>query len=500
MTGGSSHDEGSLRTMPTRKESDFSERPGLLNNDELCYLSAVELASRIRGKELSPVEVTEAVLERIDKVNPALNAICTSMADEARATAQRLEDALMRGQDIGPLGGVPVTVKDIVAVKDSRTTSGSKLFEETISTDDAPAIERLRAAGAVLVGRTSTPEFGWKGVTDNRVFGITRNPWNTDLTPGGSSGGASAAVAAGLGPIGIGTDGGGSIRIPAAFCGLVGHKQSFGRIPNFPATAVDSLRHTGSLTRTVADTALALNVMAGPDERDPASLPAENVDYRQEIERGIEGVRIAYSPDLGYAQVQPEVASICEQAVARFAEAGATVEYPGVRFSDPYDCWNVFFYGGIAAFMDSHFDERGDLLDEGLREVVREGRKLSAVDYVNATFRRNAFWQWMHAFFEDYDLLITPALAVLPFAVGQDNADPLPGQTPRALQWTGFTYPFNLTGQPAASVPCGWSESNLPVGLQIIGRRFDDGTVLRAARALEQLQPWADRKPEIVER
>lgn len=471
-----------------------------MNNDELCYLSAVELASRIRGKELSPVEVTEAVLDRIDEVNPALNAICTSMANEARATAKQLEDALMRGEDIGPLGGVPVTVKDIVAVKDSRTTSGSKLFEENISTDDAPAVERLRAAGAVLAGRTSTPEFGWKGVTDNRVFGITRNPWNTDLTPGGSSGGASAAVAAGLGPIGIGTDGGGSIRIPAAFCGLVGHKQSFGRVPNFPATAVDSLRHTGALTRTVADTALALNVMAGPDERDPSSLPAENVDYLKEIERGIEGVRIAYSPDLGYAQVQPEVAALCEQAVARFAEAGAIVEYPGVRFSDPYDCWNVFFYGGIAAFMDSHFDERGDLLDEGLREVVREGRKLSAVDYVNATFRRNAFWQRMHAFFEDYDLLITPALAVLPFPVGQDNADPLAGQTPRALQWTGFTYPFNLTGQPAASVPCGWSESNLPVGLQIIGRRFDDATVLRAARAMEQLQPWADRRPVVAQR
>ncbi len=464
-------------------------------HSDLCYLSAMELVAAYRTKELSPVDVTTAVLDRIERLNPELNAFCTVMADEALDAARRAETAMMQGDATGPLHGVPVSIKDNLYVKGWRTTFGSKLLENNVTTEDAPMTERLRRAGAILLGRTNSPEFGWKGVTDNRVFGTTRNPWNLDLTPGGSSGGASAAVASGLGPIGLGTDGGGSVRIPASFCGLYGHKPSFGRIPNYPATTVDTLRHTGPLTRTVADAALMLNVLAGPDDRDSNSLPTLDIDYLSELQRGIKGVRIAYSPDLGYAQVEPEVAQICAAAVRRFTEAGAIVNQIELDWDDPYDCWNVFFYGGIAASLSGKLEKQGHLLDPGLRKVAEQGIHLTAVDFVNAQMARNAFWHKVRLVYEEYDLLITPALSVPPFPVGQNDADPLPGQEPRELQWTGFSYPFNLTGQPAASVPCGWTQSNLPVGLQLIGRRFDDATVLRAARALEQIQPWADCRP-----
>jgi aspartyl-tRNA(Asn)/glutamyl-tRNA(Gln) amidotransferase subunit A len=468
-----------------------------VTSDDIHYLSAIELAAAIKSKELSPVEVTAATLARIEQLNPQLNCFCTSMADEARADAKEAEAVVMRGDELGPLHGVPVSVKDIVAVKDSRTTSGSQLLKDYVTRDDAPSIARLRKAGAILIGRTNTPEFGWKGVTDSPLFGITRNPWNTDLTPGGSSGGAAAAVAAGMGPIGIGTDGGGSVRIPAAFCGLVGMKASFGRIANFPATPVDSLRHTGPLTRTVADAALAVDIMSGPDERDPCCLPCPGINYLAELNAGIENVCIAYSPDLGYAVVDPEIARLCEASANRLRDAGAVVEQVDLGWHDPYDCWVSFFYGGIAAVHCRRPPEELDLLDPGLRKLVDAAANLTAVDLVKATLVRNAFWQRVWPLYEKYDLLITPALAVQPFAVGQNNADPPGEPEARHLRWSAFTYPFNLTGQPACAVPCGWSESELPIGLQIIGRRFDDLTVLRAARALEQLQPWSDRRPVI---
>ena len=468
-----------------------------MNNEDLCFLSAVEMAAAVRDRTVSPVELTRAMLDRIERYNPALNAFCISMADEALQAAEALESQVQRGETLGPLHGVPVSIKDILYVQNVRTTFGSRLFENYVSDEDAPSIERLRRAGAVFIGRTNTPEFGWKGVTDNRLFGITRNPWNVARTAGGSSGGASAAVAAGMGPIGMGTDGGGSIRIPAAFCGLVGLKASFGRIPNYPATTVDSLRHTGPLTRTVADAALSLNVMCGPDERDAASLPAVEVDYLTEMERGIENVRIAYSADLGYATVDTEVASECEQAAARLAEAGAHVEQVELDWQDPYECWQVFFYGGIGARLADDLETRGHLLDPGLLETVKAGLELSGVDYVRATLARNDFWQTVRTLFERYDLLVSPALALGAFPAGQNVPDSS-GQNNRPLDWTPFTYPFNLTGQPAVTVPCGWTKENLPIGLQLVGRRFNDALVLRAARAWEQIQPWADRRPGLM--
>jgi aspartyl-tRNA(Asn)/glutamyl-tRNA(Gln) amidotransferase subunit A len=465
--------------------------------EQVCYLSAIDLAAAIRAKELSPVEVVELTLQRIEQVDPALNAICTIEADHARSAARVAELAVMRGEPLGPLHGVPFTVKDNLYVKKSRTTFGSLLMQHNVTTEDAPAVERIRRAGGILIGRTNTPEYGWKGVTDNRVFGITRNPWNTKLTPGGSSGGASAAVAAGMGPLGLGTDGGGSLRIPASFCGLVGFKASFGRVPNNPPGAGPTLRHIGAVTRTAGDAALALSVMSGPDERDLLSLPAADDDYLAAAAQGVAGLKLAYSPDLGYAPVDPVVARICRQAALRFAEAGATVEEVELKWPDPYDCWSVFFFGASATALAGKLASQGDLLDPGHRRVVEAGQRLTAIDYGNAIIQRTNFWQQAHVIFDQYDLLLTPTLAVKPFAVGQDDADPVPGETPRPLHWTRFTYPFNVTGQPAASIPAGWTADGLPIGLQIVGRRFADATVLRAAAAWERVQPWADRRPPV---
>ncbi|MBI3865934.1 MAG: amidase [Planctomycetia bacterium] len=464
-------------------------------HDDLHWLSAVELAAGIRAKSYSPVDVTRAALDRIAKVNPPLNALVTVPEGAAVCAAEKADEAIKRGDQLGPLHGVPFHVKDNLYVADSRTTFGSLPARETVTADDCTAVERLRAAGAIMIGRTNTPEFGWKGVTDNRVFGATRNPWNRDLTPGGSSGGAAAAVAAGMGPVGIGTDGGGSLRIPASFCGLVGFKASFGRIPNWPGSSGAMLRHIGAITRTVADQALLLDVLAGPDRRDLLSLPPAGVSCAAELDRGIKGKRVAYSPDFGYARVEAEVAAICRRAAERFAETGAHVEPIALDWRDPYDTWSVFFFGTAAASMEKKLAEQGDQLDPGFRRVVERGLQLRGVDFANALAGRHEFWDRVRRVYDKYDLLLSPTLPVPPFAVGQDDAPPLEREKLGPLQWTQFTYPFNLTGQPAISVPAGWTKAGLPVGLQIVGDRHADLAVLQAARAWELVQPWKEKHP-----
>jgi aspartyl-tRNA(Asn)/glutamyl-tRNA(Gln) amidotransferase subunit A len=466
--------------------------------EPIWKMTAVAISSAVRSGEISAVEVTEAILDRIEAVDPQLNAFCISMADSARATALSIDEQVSRGEDPGRLAGVPISIKDNLYIEGERTTFGSKWFEDNVTSEDTPLVARLKEAGAVLIGRTNSPEFGWKGATDNLVFGTTRNPWNTDRTPGGSSGGASAAVAAGMGPVGIGTDGGGSIRIPAAFCGLFGIKASFGRVPNYPATTVDSLRHKGPLTRTVGDAALVLDVIAGPDDRDSLSLPADTISYSEVLEEGISGWKIAYSPDMGFGEVDPEVAALCAAAAERFSETGATVDTVSLDWPDPYECWNIYFYGGIAGSLGPRLAAEGDQLDPGLKALVDEGVKLSGGEFARAALDRFAYWQRVVALYEDYDLLVTPGTAVPPFPVGLDNAAPMPGQEARPLLWTPFTYPFNLTGQPASVIPCGFTDDGLPVSLQVVGRRYDDAGVLRASRAYERIAGWADRWPELA--
>ena len=466
---------------------------------ELCYTPAIELADLIRRKVVSPIEVTEAVLARIARLNPELNAFCTVTGDEARAAAREAEAAVTSGAALGPLHGVPISIKDLTITKGVRTTRGSRLYADAIPDEDAPVVERVKAAGAIVVGKTNTPEFGWKGDTSNPLFGATRNPWDPArlASAGGSSGGAGAAVAAGLAPLALGTDGAGSIRIPASFCGLVGLKQQLWRVPTYPASPVETVAHTGPMTRTLRDAALLLNVIAGPDERDRLSLPATGENWLMACEGGVRGLRVAWSPDLGYAAVDPEVARLVASAARRFADdLGCVVEEDNPGFADPGRAGRIIFYGGVAANVAGLSPERAALVDPALaRALEEETAGLTALDYVGANATRQAVWDATRRFFGRYDLLLTPTVAVPPFPADREGPCEVAGRAVERLGWTPFTYPFNLTGNPALTVPAGFTATGLPVGLQIVGRRFDEATVLRAGAAFEAAQPWADRRP-----
>ncbi len=466
-------------------------------NDELCWMSAADLAAGISRKKISPVEVVDAVLARIEKLE-RLNAYVTVDADGARKAAKAAERAVMKkGARLGPLHGVPFSVKDLVITKGVRTTFGTPLYKDHVPTEDAPIVERLKAAGAIMLGKTNTPTFGWIGATHNLLFGATRNPWNLERTPGGSSGGASAAVSAGLGPLAIGTDGGGSIRIPSSFTGIFGLKPSFGRIPTSPPSAAWSLSHVGPMARTVKDAALMMNVCAGPDERDVYSLPAAPVDYVRALKGSLGGLRVAYSDSLGYAKiVDPEVRGATAEAARVFREFGCRVEEVNPGWPSPFEAWWPIFAGGIATRLAPYLGER-DKIDAGLLRIIEETLKTSPTAYVQAWFDRLAWWQHPREFFAKYDLLLTPTLARPAFRVGLDNATEIAGKPVPEWAWTPFTYPFNLTGQPASSVPCGFTADGLPIGLQIVGRRFADVTVLRASAAFEAARPWAHKRPPL---
>ena len=462
----------------------------------LAWLSATELAALIRKKTVSPVEVVGAVLARIEAVNPRLNAFVTLTDEQARRDAKAAERALMRrGARLGPLHGVPFSVKDLVITRGVRTTFGTPLYRDNVPTEDAPMVERMKAAGGIMLGKTNTPTFGWIGATHNLVFGITRNPWNLERTPGGSSGGASAAAAAGLGPLHIGTDGGGSIRIPASCAGVFGHKPSYGRIPTYPVSGAWSLSHIGPLTRTVADAALVMTVCAGPDERDQYSLPGPAVDYVKALRGSVKGLRVAYADDLGFADaVDPEVRAVCAKAARTFRELGCKLDEVKPAWPSPRECWGEIFCGGIATRLAPYVDRRTEI-EPGLHRIIETTLKNGPTKYVQAWFDRLAWWSHPRTLFETYDLLLTPTIACPPFSVGLDNPTEIAGKPVDAYAWIPFTYPFNMTGQPASSVPCGFTKDGLPIGLQIVGRRFDDATVLRASAAFERARPWAQQRP-----
>lgn len=462
---------------------------------QIWQLPATELASLIRQRQLSPVEVTAAVLDRIERLDGRLGAFCTPTPELARSMAEAAEAAVRRGDHLGPLHGVPVSIKDMTLTKGIRTTRGSRLYADFVPEADPPVVERLRAAGAIILGKTNTPEFGWKGATENMLFPPTRNPWNTARTPGGSSGGAGAAVAAGMGPLATGTDGAGSIRIPASFCGLVGHKPSYGRVPVFPPPV--DVASTGPLARTVRDAALMLDVLAGPDERDRFSLPDDEPSYLSACDGGIHGWRVAWSPTLGYASVDPTVRRLTEAAARRFVDLGAIVEEADPDLPDSREIIVGLFYCQIYALVADLPPERFALLDPGLATILDGLRGVSAADYIRLQTRRNELWQPIRRFFERYDLLLTPTIAVPPFELGIEGPASVGGQPVGRLGWTPFTFPFNLTGQPACTVPAGFTDDGLPVGLQIVGRRYADAAVLRAAAAFEAAAPWADRWPTL---
>ncbi len=469
-----------------------------MDEQELCFTSAVDLARLVRERHISPVDIMRSLVRRIERVNPGLNALCTLTLDAALDEAKVAEQRVMQpGETLGPLHGVPCSIKDVTATRGVRTTLGSRLYAENVPTEDAPIVERLKAAGALVIGKTNTPELGWKGATDNLLFGASRNPWDATKTPGGSSGGAAAAVASGLGPLATGTDGAGSIRIPASFCGIGGYKPSFGRVPNYPPSAAELVAHAGPMTRTVRDAALMLDVMAGPDERDRSSLPGADVNYLHDCDGGIAGLRVAWSATLGFSPIEPAVRDIVERAARSFGALGCSVEAEDPGFPDPGEALSLLFYSGVGARVTQGHPEWRSLIDPGLTRAVDQYRHASAFDVAGALFTRARVWDAMRTFFDRYDLLLTPTMPLTAFPLGKDFPETVAGQCRPNLLWTPFTYVFNLTGQPAITVPCGWSSEGLPVGLQIVGRRYDDATVLRAARAFEQLQPWADRRPPV---
>jgi aspartyl-tRNA(Asn)/glutamyl-tRNA(Gln) amidotransferase subunit A len=464
-------------------------------DDALCWKSATELAAAIQRRRVSPVEVVDAVLDRVERTR-ALNAFVTLDAEGARRAARAAERALTtRKATLGPLHGVPYSVKDLVVTKGMRTTFGTPLYRDHVPEEDAPSVARMKAAGAILLGKTNTPTFGWIGITDNLLFGVTRNPWSGDHTPGGSSGGAGAAVASGLGPLAIGTDGGGSIRKPAAWCGIYGLKPSYGRVPVSPHGAAWSLSHAGPMTRTVKDAALMLTVCAGPDERDPYSLPGGAVDYVRPLGGSLRGLRLAYSDTLGFAPaVDPEIRTATARAARELRAAGCRVETVDPRWPSPYEAWRTIFLGGIAARLRGALDRR-DQIDPGLLPIVEEALGHPPTKYVEAWFARNAWWPHASALFEKYDALLTPTVACPPLRIGELYASEIGGVSVGRDAGSIFTFAFNLTGQPAASVPCGFTRAGLPIGLQVVGRRFDDVTVLRVSAALESLHPWAATRP-----
>ncbi len=456
----------------------------------LADCSANELLQLYRTRRASPVEATQAVLQRIERHNPALNAFCLVDADSALTSACQSEARWQAGAPCGDLDGVPVSIKDLILTRGWPTLRGSRTVDAKQPWEvDAPVSARLREAGAVLLGKTCTPEFGCKGETNSPRTGITRNPWNLLRTPGGSSGGAAAAVAAGMGPLAVGTDGAGSVRIPAAFCGNFGLKPSFGRVPAYPLSPFGSVAHLGPHTLSVADAALMMNVLKRPDARDWTSLPPDATDYTVGLEDGIRGLKIAYSPTLGYAKVHPEVAQAVAVAVRQLEDLGAHVEQIDPGFEDPLDITTGLWFVGAWTVWNTLTPEQQAVTDPDFRAEALLGQAYSALDVQRLHLRRGELGTAMRQFMTRFDLIATPTVAVPAFEARPAGHSPM---EPHAmLGWTPFSYPFNLTQQPACTIPCGLTADGLPIGLQLVGPMFDDARVLRAARAYEGVRPIA---------
>lgn len=450
---------------------------------DFAFKTIRELSSGLSHKDFSATELLNDVISRYEALEPRLNMFAHVDFEGAMAQAKASEARIMRGEKLSDLDGIPTSIKDLIAVKGMPQRFGSKTVPDTPMAADAPSVERLRAAGAVILGKSTTSEFGCKAVGDSPLTGITRNPWNTDMTPGGSSGGAAAMVAAGLVPYAIGTDGGGSIRIPAALCGLFGIKAQFGRVAVFPTSATPTLAHVGPLARTVEDAATALSVIAGFDKRDPFSVNGAQPDFVGAT-KTYRKMKIAWSPTLGFGRVDPEVATLTEQAVKQIEGMGLEVELVEHVMDDPIDLWNAEFYAGVGTRLRGVIESQPELIDPAVLEVLKIAIHQEMKDYYEKVFARYAFREKMRQFFETYDLLLTPTLPVAAFGAGQNV--PLGYDDKNIVSWAMFTYPFNLTGNPGASIPVGLTSKGLPVGLQAIASANDDVSILSLAGAYER--------------
>ncbi len=456
--------------------------------EDICYMPATRLLQLYRSGELSPVDVVHSVLERITTTNNHVNAFCVLDRPLAMEQARESERRWREGRPQGLLDGVPTTVKDLILARGWPTRRGSLTVDPNQPwNEDGPPVARLREQGAIILGKTTTPEFGWKGVTDSQLSGITRNPWNTHMTPGGSSGGAAVAAALGMGPLHLATDGGGSIRIPSAFCGVFGFKPTWGLVPVHPHSPALTLWHQGPITRNVTDAALMQSVIAQPDARDWYQTPMPGIDYLSELNAGIRGWRIAYSRDLGYAKVDPAVAAAIERQLDAFTELGATVEMIDLQLEDPIAIMQPLWAVALALAMAPMNEAQRALVEPAMAELAQPGFTLSALQYRQLEREREALGRKLNNLHPQYDVLVTPQMPITAFAAGHEV--PPDGSRRRWWEWSPFTYPFNLTQQPTATVPCGFVDG-LPVAMQLVGAKFADAKLLRAARAFESVRPW----------
>jgi len=463
--------------------------------NEIAYMTATELLRRFRDKSLSPVEATEAALARLDATEPKINAFQFTAHEEARRAARDSEARWQKGEPQGALDGVPVTVKDLIPLKGWPLRNGSATTDDSPCTFDAPSVARLREAGAVFLGKTTSPEFGWKGITDGPLFGTTRNPWSLAHSPGGSSGGAAASLAAGVGALALGNDGGGSIRIPSSYSGTYGIKPSFGRVPDHPREgAFCTSSSEGPMTRSVEDAALTLNELAKPDARDWYALPYDDRDWRKGLDAGIKGWRIAFAPGLGGAEVWPQVRALVDAAVEKLAGLGAEVEEVGPVIEPLEPVFTDYWLAGFASIMRAIPEDKRDLMDPRLRDLAERGLSVTLPQYHACMVARARLGVLMNQFHETYDLLVTPTLpTTAPVAETPYHSQSLH----RWNHAVPFTLPFNLTGQPGASIPCGVTEVGLPVGLQIVAARHREDLVLKASHAYEQLHPQVWPQPDV---
>ncbi|WP_204902671.1 amidase [Erwinia endophytica] len=472
-----------------------------MNNGELLVSKMPDVlhaARQIRQGELTSVALVTACLQRIKTHNPTLNAFGDVYDIAALQEAGDCDRELAQGRLRGPLHGVPFGIKDLFSTQGLRTTKGSLTSLDYVPESDAPIIARLKAAGAIILGKTATTEFGWTGSSVSRVFGHGRNPWNHALTSGGSSSGSAISVAARMVPAALGSDGGGSVRIPGAFCGIFALKGSLGRIPTWPWSATEMLSHAGPLTRTVRDSALLFDILSGPDARDHQALPEKGESYLARCDVPLGKVRVRFSPTLFNTPVAPVIASLVAQAVAKIADGlPVALQVGNLDWPNPFDTFNTLWTGGRGIAYGAALVDKSGQLDPGFATLISRAAELDLAAYLQALKQRAAFASQVHALFDEVDFLLTPTLPILPFAADRHTpaGQPAGNSGVEWARWTPFTWPFNLSGNPAATVPCGFTADGLPVGLQVIGRRYADGEVLQFCAALEALMPWDNRQP-----
>ena len=472
-------------------------------DEDLAFAPATELRALIADGRVSPVEITELYLSRIERLDPSLNSYLTVTAERAMEAARKAEQAVARGDELGPLHGIPISIKDLQMTAGVRSTGGSLAYKDRVPDADSAVVERVLAAGAVVLGKTNTPEFGLLGATENRLGESCRNPWNTERTSGGSSGGAGASLVAGLCSLATGGDGGGSIRIPASFNGVYSIKPTLGRVSGYSGVsgppAVNHTSQQGPLSRTVGDSALLLQVLAGYDAREPGSLRELVPDFQAAVGRGVEGLRIAWSRDYGYAAVDPQVAATAERAAGVFEELGCTVEEADLRLDAPFDTWFTLFATNAFLSQGHLLDDPSDPLTWYARWTIEAGASYTAKDYAGALGRRDRMVQQFADVFESYDLLLSPTMAVTAFPVDEypERIDGQEAYPNPSWGFLPFTHPINTIGHPAASVPCGFDSDGMPVGLHLVGRRGDEETILAASAAFEQARPWAHHRPAV---